>query len=278
MKINIRTSGRIRQGELAGRIALVTGGSRGIGRAIADMMARDGATVLVCGRNKKHLASAILSLKKRNPSCRAYAVDVNSAEQITVMLGKVRRDFGRLDILVNNIGGVRQFSDFNGLTDSDWQEVFDLNLMSMVRFSRAAFPLLRKSRYGRVINIGSVAGKRPGNFNPHYGAMKAAMIHLNKYLSNQWARYKILVNAICPATVKGGVWKRDVANKAQIQKLSLKEAERLMLEEVTAKSPLHEICTPEDIGNLAVFLASDKARFITGTCIMADGGTVNSIF
>lgn len=278
MKTKVHASSKARQGELAGRIVFVTGGSRGIGLAIADAMARSGATVLVSGRNKKDLASTLLFFHKRRVSCRAYIADAGDAEQIARVFADIKRDFGRLDILVNNIGGVRQFSDFHGLADSDWQEVFDLNLMSMVRFSRAAFPLLRKSRYGRVINIASVAGKRPGNFNPHYGAMKAAMIHLSKYLSNQWARHKILVNAICPATVKGGVWERDVANKAKMRNLPFGEAERLMLEEVTAKSPLHEICMPEDIGNLAVFLASDKARFITGTCIMADGGTVNSIF
>ncbi len=269
---------KIKKGDLVGRFALVTGGSHGIGFSIAKAMAKAGASVAICGRDKKSLDRAIKTLKKIKSNSRGYVVDSNNLKEVQEAVKNIKRDFKRLDILVNNIGGVRQFSNFKGLKDEDWQEVFDTNIMSMVRFCRVAFPLLRESGKGRIINIASVAGKRPGNFNPHYGATKAAMIHLSKYLSNQWAKHKILVNAICPHTVKGGVWQRDVANKAKIMKLSSKEAERLMFEEVISKSPLHEICLPEDVANLAVFLASDKAKFITGSCLMLDGGAVNSIF
>ncbi len=259
-------------------VALVTGGSKGIGFVIAEALAMEGVDVAICGREKNNLEKAVKTLKKINPASRGYMADSNNPEDVKRVLDSIKRDFKRLDILVNNIGGVRQFSNFEGLTDGNWQEVFDTNIMSMVRFSRVSFPLLRESGKGRIINIASVAGKRPGNFNPHYGAMKAAMIHLSKYLSNQWARYKILVNAVCPHTVKTGVWQRDVANKARIMNLSLKEAERLMLKEVMNKSPLNQICLPEDVANLVVFLASDKAKFITGSCLMLDGGVVNSIF
>lgn len=263
---------------LVGRVALVTGGSRGIGLAIAEAMAEEGASVAICGRNKKDLNSALLLIKKKGVRCRAYITDATNVEMISKTMASIKKDFKRLDILVNNIGGVRQFSGFEGLRDSDWQEVFDVNIMSMVRFSRLVFPFLRLSRHARVINIASVAGKRPGNFNPHYGAMKAAMIHLSKYLSNQWGKHKILVNAICPHTVKGGVWQRDIASKAKALNISLKQAETAMLEEIMSKTPVHDIALPEDVANLVVFLASDQARFITGACIMVDGGSVNSIF
>ena len=272
------TNQKIKKGELSGRVAFITGGSRGIGLAIAEAMAKNGAGIAICGRDKKALDSAIQLLKKRGGLCKGYIADATNPKDVTLTLNRIKNDFGRLDILVNNIGGVRQFSNFEKLTDLEWQEVFDVNIMSMVRFTRASFPLLRASPCGRVINIASVAGKRPGNFNPHYGAMKAAMIHLSKYLSNQWGKYGILVNSMSPHTVKGGVWDRDVASKAIREKLTIELAEEKMTEEVADKTVLHGVVGLDDVANLAVYLASDKAKFITGLCLTIDGGAVNSIF
>ena len=265
-------------GMLHGRVALITGGGHGIGFAIAEAMAKEGAHIAICGRSEKDLNKATLSLKKKGFVCRSYVADADDDKLVRGVIAKIKKDFKKLDILVNNIGGVKQFSNFEGLKDSDWQEVFDTNVMSMVRFSRAAFPLLRASSHGRVINIASVAGKRPGNFNPHYGAMKASMIHLSKYLSNQWGKYGILVNAVCPHTVRGGVWERDVEHKAEKMGVSYAKAEQILLKEVSAGTVLHDVALPEDVAHLAAFLATDKARFITGSCLMVDGGVVNSIF
>lgn len=267
-----------KKGELSGRVAFITGGNRGIGLAIADAMAEEGAGIAICGRDKKALDSAVKLLKKKRILCKGYVADATNLKDINQTLNQIMKDFGRLDILVNNIGGVRQFSNFEKLEDSEWQEVFDVNVMSMVRFTRASFPLLQASPYGRVINIASVAGKRPGNFNPHYGAMKSAMIHLSKYLSNQWGKYGILVNSISPHTVKGGVWHRDVASKAIREKLTVEQAEKNLTEEVAGKTVLHGVVGLDDVANLAVYLASDKAKFITGLCLTIDGGAVNSIF
>jgi len=267
-----------KKGELSGRVAFITGGSRGIGLAIAEAMAKEGASIAICGRDKKTLDAAVQSLKKERILCKGYITDAVNPKDVTLTINHIKNDFGRLDILVNNIGGVRQFSNFEKLTDLEWQEVFDVNIMSMVRFTRALFPLLRSSPCGRIINIASVAGKRPGNFNPHYGAMKAAMIHLSKYLSNQWGKYGILVNSISPHTVKGGVWHRDVASKAIREKLTIEQAEEKMAEDVASKTVLNGVVELDDVTNLAVYLASDKAKFITGLCLTIDGGAVNSIF
>lgn len=264
--------------DLAGRSALVTGGSRGIGFDIASTLSNCGAKVAIVSRDPKSVASACAKIQEGGGFCRGYVADSSDAAQVADAIKAIKKDFGGLDILVNNIGGVRQFSNFEGLSDSDWGEVFEVNVMSMVRFTREVFPLLKKSKHARVINIASVAGKRPGNFNPHYGAMKAAMIHLSKYLSNQWGKNGICVNAICPHTVKGGVWSRDVANKARMMGVSKKIAEKAMFEEIAGRVPLHDIARPEDVADLVAYLASDKARFITGTCIAVDGGAVNSIF
>jgi 3-oxoacyl-[acyl-carrier protein] reductase len=264
--------------ELTGRVALVTGGGRGIGRAIAQALAAHGADVAICGRDRKNLDITVESLEAIGVRSRAYAVDARYIHQIQMALIGIKQDFGGLDILVNNIGGVEQFAKFEELRYEYWHEVFETNVMSMVRFSREAFPLLQQSERASVVNIASVAGKRPGNFNPHYGAMKAAMIHVSKHLSNRWGEHGIRVNVIAPHTVKGGAWKRDVANKARMDHVSLAKAEERMLHDVTSKVPLRKIATPQDVADLAVFLASDRSRLITGTCITVDGGTVNSIF
>jgi len=268
-----------RTGELAGRVALVTGGSKGIGFAIAKALGEEGAKVVITARGFLTLRSARDELRKGGVECEMEALypDLHK-DPFAEVLFNVGCKFSKLDILVNNIGGVRQFSKFDELADEHWQEVFDANLMSMVRFSRVALPLLKKSDHASVVNIASVAGKRPGNFNPHYGAMKAAMIYLSKHLSNQWGKYGIRVNAIAPHTVKGGAWKRDIANKARMDHISVRKAEEAMLRDVASKVPLGVIPMPQDVANLAVFLASDRARLITGTCIMLDGGVVNSIF
>jgi len=272
------TTQKTKKGELFGRVAFITGGSRGIGLAIAKAMARESASIAICGRNKKSLDSALQSLNIKGVLCKGYVADAMNPKDVTLTLNRIKNDFKHLDILVNNIGGVRQFSNFEELTDLEWQEVFDVNIMSMVRFTRASFPLLRASPCGRVIHIASVAGKRPGNFNPHYGAMKAAMIYVSKYLSNQWGKYGILVNAISPHTVKGGAWRRDVADKARKEGLTIQQAEKKMTEEVASKTMLHGVVGLDDVANLAVYLASDKAKFITGQCLTVDGGAVNSIF
>jgi len=262
---------------LSGRVALVTGGTRGIGFSIAETLGRDGAAIAICGRNERDLGAAIRKLSKKGIKCRGYRANAGIPKEVLAVISGIKKDFKKLDILINNIGGVKQFSNFEGLSDEDWQEVFNDNILSMVRFTRAAFPLLKKSGKARIINISSLAGKRPGNFNPHYGAMKAAMIHTNKYLSNQWGKYGILVNAICPHTVKGGVWERDVKSKAKMFNLSFKEAERKLIEEVSSRSPLGAVAELSDVSELVAFLVSDKAKFITGTAISVDGGTFNSL-
>lgn len=275
--ITIRSQ-RGQRGELVGRIAFVTGGSRGIGLAIAMAMAGEGASIAICGRSKNDLDKALAMLNKKGVKCRAYVADSSDIKTVIKTIELIKKDFKGLDILVNNVGGVRQFSGFEGLADEHWQEVFDVNIMSMVRFTRAALPLLKKSDTPRIINIASVAGKRPGNFNPHYGAMKAAMIHLNKYLSNQWGKYGILVNAISPHTVKGGVWQRDVADKASKEGITIGEAEKRMEYLVADKTAIKRMADLADVANIAVYLASDKGKFITGQCLTIDGGAINSIF
>ncbi|MFH1162120.1 MAG: SDR family NAD(P)-dependent oxidoreductase [Candidatus Jorgensenbacteria bacterium] len=265
--------------ELAGRVALITGSSKGIGKQIALTLAREGADLVICGRDSTALEGTAGKIEAFGVAAYPVSLDATKLEDVQKLFWGTIASIGRLDILVNNIGGVRQFAKFSDLTDDDWHEVFETNLMTAVRFTREAIPWLEKSEHARIINIASVAGKQPGDWNPHYGAMKAGLIHLSKSLARLLGPKGIRVNAICSSTVRGdGVWARDVQSKARMDVTSFEDAEAAMEKSVRAKAPLGEICEPGDIAELVAYLASDRARFITGGCIQVDGGTVSSIF
>ena len=271
--------GEIRSGELIGRVALVTGGSKGIGKVIALSLGRAGADIVICGRDEGALKRTAKEIDDLDSRAYTHALDATKLEEVRSFFERTISSIGRLDILVNNLGGVRQFAKFTDLTDSHWYEVFDTNLMTAVRFTREAIPWLEKSAHARIVNIASVAGKQPGDWNPHYGAVKAGVIHLSKSLARYLGPKGVRVNAICSSTVKGeGAWARDVRSKAHMEGISAEEAEAAMERTARAKAPLGEIGAPQDIAELVAFLASDRARFITGTCIQVDGGTVSSIF
>ena len=266
---------------LSGKAALVTGSSRGVGKAIAKVLAKEGATVILCGRNENDLKTARLELNDvhgGNAETYYFCADANNPDEIKRgFAAPFWSKLGKLDILVNNVGGPLKFGSFFDLSDEDWASDWNFNFMSMVRFTREAIPLLKKSGGGRIINISAVPARQPGEFNPHYAASKAAMLNLNKYLSNTLAKDNILVNALCPNTLEGGGWDANAADRAKSEGISLEEAADKMRASAFKKSPLQRMGTPEDVANLVAFLASDKAGHITGTVINVDGGTVRSI-
>ncbi len=264
--------------ELKGRVALVTGGSKGIGRAIALALGRNGADVVLCALHPESLKEAKSEIEKLGAKAWSSAFDASDPVQVKKFFADVIAKVGRLDILVNNVGGVRDHATFEELTDRQWSDSWNLNFMPMVYFTREALPWLKKSTCARIINISSSAGKQPGGFNPHYGAAKTAVNSLSKYLANQLAPKSILVNSIVPSTVSGGSWHAHIEDKAKRSGVSIEEATRLMEEEVAKKTPLGKVGTPEDVAELVVFLSSDRAKFITGTCIAVDGGLIKSIF
>lgn len=260
--------------KLTGRIALVTGGGSGIGRVISLALAREGAEIIICGRE----LTALHETAKQIPDSIYFSLDATRPEGVKNLFQIAMKKFGRLDILVNNIGGVRQFKEFPDLTDDDWQEAFDLNVMPTVRFTREAIPWLLKSEHANIVNIASVSGKKVGNWNYHYCAAKAAELNLTQGLAGYLAPKGIRVNAICPSTVKGdGMWERDIKDLAHRKNLLLDEARKHMEEGVQRKIPLGKICTPEDVAEAVVFLVSNEAKFITGTAMMLDGGITRLI-
>lgn len=263
---------------LSGKVALVTGSSRGIGKAIAQALAQEGSSVVLTARGAQGLSEAVSDIKNLGSvpgKVYAYPADVADRHEIkSIFDGVILK---RLDILVNNVGGPLKFGRFFDLTDEDWWSDWDFNFMSMVRFTREAIPWLKKSGNGRIINISSVPARQPGEFNPHYAASKAAMLNLSKYLANILAKDNILVNSICPNTIEGGLWGANVTDRARRDNISEAMAAERIRASALKKMPLQRMGTPEDVAHLAAFLASDKAKHITGAVFNVDGGTVRSV-
>ena len=195
-----------------------------------------------------------------------------------VAIENVIETFGKLDILVNNVGGPGKMGGFNDLTDVDWKNAFDLNVMSLVHFVRAADPHLRKSNCGRVINISSISGVQPGTFNPHYTITKAATINLSKYLANYFVEDNILVNVVCPGPVHSESWEENVRRQATERNTTLEDARQKIEQEESIKIPLGRVGEGADVAGLVAFLASDKASWITGSCFHVNGGKLKTIF
>lgn len=263
---------------LTNRIALVIGSSHGLGRVVAETFLAEGAEVILCARDSGKLEAARQALSAMGGRVHAVVADVTRADDVTRIFQEAVRPLGHLDIVVNSAGRAEPFGAFLDLSDQDWMESYRLNCLSAVSVTRSAIPWLRKSSAGRVVNISSVPARQPGVFNPHYSAAKAALLNVNKHLANLLGRDGILVNAICPATLRGGGWERNVTDRARQDGISLVEAEQKMIEEEERKNSLGRIGTLEDVARLVAFLASPRTTFITGTCIDVDGGVVRSIF
>ncbi len=260
---------------LNGRVALVTGGSKGIGRAIARALAEEGARVTVTARGAQALQDTARELSAWNVL--AVAADATDPKAVDAAVGRVIDAHGALDILVNNVGGAGRFGGFRELGDTDWLSAFDLNVLSMVRFVRAAEPHLRRSKCGRIINISSISGVQPGSFNPHYTATKAATINLSRYLADYLANDRVLVNVVCPGPVHSESWDENVRRVAIERNIPFESAWQQVEREEAAKIPLGRVGEGEDIAGLVTFLASDKSGWATGSCFHVNGGKLRAI-
>ena len=263
--------------DLKDRVVLITGGSKGIGKSLALDFLKAGASVSVCARNQQGLDALFCEQGVDSRRLLAISVDVTDESAIQATVKKTAKHFGNIDILINNVGGAIKFGDFWSLSAEDWRNVFELNVMSMVLFSREAIPYLRKSSCPRIINISSISGIEPGSHNPHYTTAKASTINFSKCLANTLAAEKILVNCICPGTIISDSWHKSIQQIAAEKGLMYAEMEKELTDLENNKIPLGRMGEGEDISSIALFLASQNANWITGSCFHLNGGKMRAM-
>jgi 3-oxoacyl-[acyl-carrier protein] reductase len=259
---------------LRGTVALVTAASQGLGKAIATELAKEGAGVVICARRADVLEDTANEIRGLSGSkVVAIAADVSTPEGVEAAVGAAIESFGRLDILVNNAGGPPP-GDFTKHDDAAWQRAFEQNLLSAVRLVRAALPHLKESGRGRIINMTGTAVKEPVEGLILSNSIRSAVIGMAKTLSSEFAAYNITVNNIAPGRIATErVEKLDQA-RAEASGSTAAEVKRGW----EAQIPMGRYGRPEELAYLAVFLASDKASYITGTTIQVDGGMVKGMY
>ncbi len=244
---------------LDGRVALVTGSTRGIGRAIAETLAHAGARVAVTGRDPARANEIALAIAaSAGVEVRGYAADLAEVAQATALVESVERDFGQLDILVNNAGLTRD-NLLMRLKDDDWDAVLNANLRAAFATCRAASRGMMKRRWGRIINVASVVGLIGNKGQANYAASKAGLIGMTKSIAKELASRNILANVVAPGFIETDM----TAAMTQEARSTL-----------SAGIPLERLGTPEDIAGMVAVLASDLTRYVTGQVFVVDGGLV----
>ncbi len=254
---------------LAGKVALVTGASRGIGRACAEALAEEGASVALCARNAAQLEDEVATLGQAYPGSRTLAIqgDMTRPVDIERVVKATVDAFDRLDILVN-AAGASAFGPFDELPDEAWASAMELKYLGYVRCARAAVPHMRRVGGGRIVNIVGNGGRHPLTWHMPGSASNAALLNFTKNLADTLAPDNILVNAVNPGFVRTQRFDRLVEAVGKLRGVPVAEAKAGLLEEV----PLRRPAEPWEIASAVVFLASRHAGFVTGTALTVDGG------
>ena len=245
---------------LRDKVAIVTGSSRGIGRSIALGLADEGCKLVICARGEESLQETAQDIREKGVDVVAVAADVTKMEGAERVVDQAIESFQGIDVLVNNVGG-SLWKSFVENTDEDWQAIIDLNLLAAVRVTRRVVPLMERRGSGSIILIASIWGRELGGPSS-YNATKAAAIGLSKNLAKELASKGIRVNTVAPGSIlfPGAGW--DQRQKADPEGIATF---------VKQEMPLGRFGKPEEVADLVVFLASERASLITGTCINVDG-------
>jgi 3-hydroxybutyrate dehydrogenase len=256
--------------KLSNRTALITGGGRGIGRAVAFAFAREGARIAVIARTEAEVARVSEEVKAETSAETMYATcDVSDRESVEIALADVRERLGTIDILVNN-AGVAESAPLVKTSNELWQRHIEINLTGTFYFTRAVLPAMVERSYGRVINIASIAGKTGAPYIAAYSASKHGVLGLTRSVALEVATKGVTVNAICPGYVDTDMTTRALETIEARTGKSIDEA----LDAIKRMSPQNRLITPEEVAALALLLASDDGRGINGQAINVDGGSV----
>jgi 3-oxoacyl-[acyl-carrier protein] reductase len=247
---------------LRDRVCVVTGSTGGIGLATACVLVGEEARVVTCGRGEAPSIGGQLHVR----------ADLARAGEPERVIAEAEAAFGSVDVLVNNVGLAYQ-ADFHELTDEQWQQIWELNVLSYVRTIRAALPGMRRRRAGVIVNVSSTSGKRPSVSMPDYSVTKAAVLSLSRLVADAYAADGIRCNAVTPGPTGTAAWLGD-GGLADQQAARTGKTREEVLRAVAAGRPLGRLAEPDEIASVVVFLCSDRAAYVTGAAWSADGGTV----
>lgn len=247
--------------DLTGKVALVTGGSRGLGKAIAMAMAERGAAVAVCGRKQDNLDRVVSDVGEKGREVAAFRANVGSSEEMTGLFHSLEDRFGRLDILVNNVGMNILTPSVAAADEALWDKIIATNLKGTFLASRGAVPLMRQAGRGKIINISSIAGRKAAMGMGIYCVAKAGVEMLTRVLAVELAQDRITVNAVAPCMVRTQFSQPFWSNES-------------LLKQIAAGIPMGRIAEPEDVVGAVLYLASNLSDFVTGEIITVDGGSM----
>jgi len=253
---------------LADRVALITGGAKGIGKGIALKFAQEGCAVVIADIDLKNATETLAEITKKGGKGLALGCDALDDKQVRATVDKAISHFGKVDILVNNAGGMTTPpTPIEDMPEADWDKVLELNLKSLFLFSRAMVPHMKARKYGRIINLSSAAAVNPPAHAIHYHTAKMAIIGFTLDLAHTLAPFNICVNALLPGPVRTDFYDTMLA------KLTEKEKDVFFDELGRGDIPLQRIGTPEDVAGAALFLASELASYVTGDTLFVSGGS-----
>jgi len=253
---------------LRDRVCVVTGSTGGIGLACARLLGEEGAQVVVCGRDSDRVELA----RAASGAALGVTCDLSEPTAPEQLIGEAMRALGRVDCLVNNVGDAYQ-ADFEELSDRQWDEMWQLNVMSYVRAIRSVLPGMRERGKGVIVNVSSTSGKRPSTSMPNYSVTKAGVLSLSRLVADLYARDGIRCNAVAPGPTATEAWLAPGGLADQQAQRTGKTREEV-LEAVAQGRPLGRLAEPEEIAAVIVFLCSERANYVTGSAWSADGGTV----
>ncbi|MGB2152714.1 MAG: glucose 1-dehydrogenase [Flavobacteriaceae bacterium] len=245
--------------DLEGKIAIVTGSSKGIGKAIAEALAEYGAQVVVSSRSQEAVDAVADEFKAKGLEAVGIACHVGDEEQRKALISKTVDRYGGVDILINNAATNPVYAPLEGVDDPVFDKIMDVNVKACFSFAKLCFPYMKEKKKGSIINIASVEGLKPNMGLGLYGVSKAALIMLTKSQASEWGKYGIRTNAICPGLIKTKFSQALWSNEQ-------------LMKQVENHLPLRRAADPLEMAGLAVYLASDASSFTTGAILNSDGG------
>ena len=248
---------------LKNRVALVTGGSQGIGKACAMRLAEEGATVVIAARGRELLDQVAADIRAAGGKVLAIVADVSQDTECARIIQEILKAYGRIDILINN-AGTSATGEFESVTDKDWQADFDLKLFAAIRLSRLAIPEMRKNKWGRIINVTNIGAKQPRAKSMPTTVTRAAGLAMTKALSKEFGADNILVNSVCIGLIRAGQHERKAAKAGiPVEQLYANQGKDV---------PLGRVGRAEEVANVVAFFSSEASSYVTGSSVNLDGG------